>query len=233
MQVIAHGKSSAAFTSSPLLGGKSNAAPKSSTAAFRLSGKMASGTKQHVGFTVVSTDKEHDGLTAKYDDATKKGGIMGDAVAKVNKALGNRALFNSYEEPNNLPIEKTEGWGLVKGLDAYADWFMSKEKGAALMGDAGLDFVKLEHKNVHLGVGIRCDTGINVGRQGVRVSFMGNGGELIFEELPTPANCTSRGKDGAEAPTPEEKPWYKDVKVRGFGVQMGVGVGVKGRVLWA
>ena len=233
MQVIAHGKSSAAFTSSPLLGGKSNAAPKSSTAAFRLSGKMASGTKQHVGFTVVSTDKEHDGLTAKYDDATKKGGIMGDAVAKVNKALGNRALFNSYEEPNNLPIEKTEGWGLVKGLDAYADWFMSKEKGAALMGDAGLDFVKLEHKNVHLGVGIRCDTGINVGRQGVRVSFMGNGGELIFEELPTPANCTSRGKDGAEAPTPEEKPWYKDVKVRGFGVQMGVVVGVKGRVLWA
>ena len=230
MQVIAHGKSSAAFTSSPLLGGKSNAAPKSSTAAFRLSGKMASGTKQHVGFTVVSTDKEHDGLTAKYDDATKKGGIMGDAVAKVNKALGNRALFNSYEEPNNLPIEKTEGWGLVKGLDAYADWFMSKEKGAALMGDAGLDFVKLEHKNVHLGVGIRCDTGINVGRQGVRVSFMGNGGELIFEELPTPANCTSRGKDGAEAPTPEEKPWYKDVKVRGFGLQ---GFGLKGRVLWA
>ena len=230
MQVIAHGKSSAAFTSSPLLGGKSNAAPKSSTAAFRLSGKMASGTKQHVGFTVVSTDKEHDGLTAKYDDATKKGGIMGDAVAKVNKALGNRALFNSYEEPNNLPIEKTEGWGLVKGLDAYADWFMSKEKGAALMGDAGLDFVKLEHKNVHLGVGIRCDTGINVGRQGVRVSFMGNGGELIFEELPTPANCTSRGKDGAEAPTPEEKPWYKDVKVRGFGVQLPL---IKGRVLWA
>ena len=230
MQVIAHGKSSAAFTSSPLLGGKSNAAPKSSTAAFRLSGKMASGTKQHVGFTVVSTDKEHDGLTAKYDDATKKGGIMGDAVAKVNKALGNRALFNSYEEPNNLPIEKTEGWGLVKGLDAYADWFMSKEKGAALMGDAGLDFVKLEHKNVHLGVGIRCDTGINVGRQGVRVSFMGNGGELIFEELPTPANCTSRGKDGAEAPTPEEKPWYKDIKVRGFGVQLPL---IKGRVLWA
>ena len=40
-------------------------------------------------------------------------------------------------------------------------------------------------------------------------------------------------KDGAEAPTPEEKPWYKDVKVRGFGVQMGVVVGVKGRVLWA
>ena len=231
MQVIAHGKSSAAFTSSPLLGGKSNAAPKSSAAAFRLSGKMASGTKQHVGFTVVSTDKEHDGLTAKYDDATKKGGIMGDAVAKVNKALGNRALFNSYEEPNNLPIEKTEGWGLVKGLDAYADWFMSKEKGAALMGDAGLDFVKLEHKNVHLGVGIRCDTGINVGRQGVRVSFMGNGGELIFEELPTPANCTSRGKDGAEAPKPEEeKPWYKDVKVRGFGVQLPL---IKGRVLWA
>ena len=233
MQVIAHGKSSAAFTSSPLLGGKSNAAPKSSTAAFRLSGKMASGTKQHVGFTVVSTDKEHDGLTAKYDDATKKGGIMGDAVAKVNKALGNRALFNSYEEPNNLPIEKTEGWGLVKAVDAYADWFMSKEKGAALMGDAGLDFVKLEHKNVHLGFGARCDTGINVGRQGARVSIFGNGAELIFEELPTPANCTSRGKDGAEAPTPEEKPWYKDVKVRGFGVQMGVGVGVKGRVLWA
>ena len=230
MQVIAHGKSSAAFTSSPL-GGKSNAAPKSSTAAFRLSGKMASGTKQHIGLTVVSTDKEHDGLTAKYDDATKKGGVMGDAVAKVNKALGNRALFNSYEEPNNLPIEKTEGWGLVKAVDAYADWFMSKEKGAALMGDAGLDFVKLEHKNVHLGVGIRCDTGINVGRQGVRVSFMGNGGELIFEELPTPANCTSRGKDGAEAPKPEEeKPWYKDIKVRGFGVQLPL---IKGRVLWA
>ena len=68
-------------------------------------------------------------------------------------------------------------------------------------------------------------------RQGVRVSFMGNGGELIFEELPTPANCTSRGKDGAEAPKPEEeKPWYKDIKVRGFGVQMPL---VKGRVLWA
>ena len=231
MQVIAHGKSSAAFTSSPPLGGKSNAAPKSSTAAFRLSGKMASGTKQHVGFTVVSTDKEHDGLTAKYDDATKKGGIMGDAVAKVNKALGNRALFNSYEEPNNLPIEKTEGWGLVKGLDAYADWFMSKEKGAALMADAGLDLVKLEHKNVHLGLGFRADTGINVGRQGARGCFFGTGGELIFEELPTPANCTSRGKDGAEAPKPEEeKPWYKDIKVRGFGVQLPL---IKGRVLWA
>ena len=192
---------------------------------------MASGTKQHVGLTVLSTDKEHDGLTAKFDDVTHKGGVLGDAVAKVNKALGNRALFNSYEEPNNLPIEKTEGWGLVKAVDAYADWFMSKEKGAALMADAGVDVVKLEHKNVHLGLGLRADTGINVGRQGARGCFFGTGGELIFEELPTPANCTSRGKDGAEAPKPEEeKPWYKDIKVRGVGFQLPL---IKGRVLWA
>ena len=82
-----------------------------------------------------------------------------------------------------------------------------------------------------MGLGFRADTGINVGRQGARGCFFGTGGELIFEELPTPANCTSRGKDGAEAPKPEdEKPWYKDIKVRGFGVQLPL---IKGRVLWA
>ena len=192
---------------------------------------MASGTKQHLGLTVLSSDKEHDGLTAKFDDVTHKGGVCGDTVAKVNKTIGNRALFNSYEEPNNLPLEKSEGWGLVKAIDVYADWFMSKEKGAALMADAGVDLVKLENKNVHLGLGFRGDTGINVGRQGARGVLFGTGGELIFEELPTPANCTSRGKDGAEAPKPEEeKPWYKDIKVRGFGIQMAF---IKARVLWA
>eukprot|EP00964_Phaeocystis_antarctica_P077102 scaffold47775_cov57-Phaeocystis_antarctica.AAC.1 len=192
---------------------------------------MASGTKQHVGLTLLSTNKEEDGLTAKFDQVTHKGGIMGDVVTKVNGAIGNRALFNSYEEANNLPLEKTEGWGLVKAVDAYADWFMSKDKGCALMADAGLDIVKLESKNVHLGLGFRADTGINVGRQGARGTFFGTGGELIFEELPVPATCTSRGKDGEEAPkAEEEKPWYKDVKIRGFGVQW---IFFKVRVMWA
>ena len=195
-----------------------------------LSNKMASGTKQHVGLTVLSTNKEVDGLTAKFDNVTRKGGKVGDAVAKVNGAIGNRALFNSYEEANNLPLEKTEGWGLVKAIDAYGDWFMSREKGAALMADAGLDIVKYESKNVHLGLGFRADTGINVGRQGARGCFFGSGGELIFEELPKPPSCTSRGKDGEEAPKVEEKPWYKDVKVRGIGVQF---IWFKLKVMWA
>ena len=56
---------------------------------------MASGTKQHVGLTLLSTNKEEDGLTAKFDQVTHKGGIMGDVVTKVNGAIGNRALFNS------------------------------------------------------------------------------------------------------------------------------------------
>ena len=194
---------------------------------------MASGTKQHVGLTVLSSNKEVDGLTAKFDNVTRKGGELGDVVAKVNGAIGNRALFNSYEEANNLPLEKTEGWGLVKAIDAYADWFMSKDKGAALMADAGLDIIKYESKNVHLGLGFRADTGINVGRQGARTCFLGSGGELIFEELPVPASCASRGKDGEEAPKAEEKPWYKDVKVRGIGLQFSLGVGFKLKVMWA
>lgn len=185
---------------------------------------MASGTKQHLGLTVLSTNKEVDGLTAKFDNVTRKGGKLGDAVAKVNGAIGNRALFNSYEEANNLPLEKTEGWGLVKAIDAYGDVFYSipngtMDKGAALMADAGLDVIKYESKNVHLGLGPRADTGINVGRQGVRTCFLGSGAELIL-------GC----KDGEEAPKAEEKPWYKDLKVRGIGVQF---IWFKLKVLWA
>ena len=188
---------------------------------------MASGTKQHVGLTLLSTNKDEDGMTGKFENVTHKGGLLGEVVAKVNGKVGNRALFNSYEEENNMPLVDIKGWGAVKAVDAYADWFFSKDKGAGLMADAGLDLVKLETKNVDLGFGFRADTGINVGRQGARACFLGTGGELIFEELPVPATCTSRGKDDAPA---EEKPWYKDLKIRGFGAQF---IWFKVRVLWA
>ena len=215
---------------------------------------MASGTKQHVGLTLLSTNQEEDGLTAKFDNVTRKGGIMGDVVAKLNGKIGNRALFNSYEEENNPPLQEVKGWGAVTAIDAYADWFMSKDKGAAIMADAGLDLIKLtarvegpsEANEVDLGFGFRVDTGINVGRQGARVCFFGTGGELIFEELPVPVSCTSRGKDGAkdgadgadgavavavpEETPKEEKPWWKDLKIRGFGVQLSF---FKVRFVWA
>ena len=126
---------------------------------------MASGTKQHFGLTVLSSNATEDGVTANYDNVTRKGGITGAGVAKINGKIGNRALFNSYEEENNPnPLGEPDARGLpppkmaVKIGDVYADGFISKKDGAGLFLDLGADALKFESKYVDLGIGARCDT---------------------------------------------------------------------------
>jgi len=141
---------------------------------------MAEGTKQHFGLTVLSSNTKEEGVTAKFsDDIPKKGGVPGDVVAKINGKIGNRAVFNSYEEENKAPTPKQSQFA-VKAFDVYSEGFMSKKGGAGLIGDLGLDVLKLESKYIDLGLGPRCDTGINVGKEGVRMCVLGCGGEFVF-----------------------------------------------------
>ena len=126
---------------------------------------MASGTKQHFGLTVLSSNKTEDGFTADFDNTKRKGGITAAGVAAMNGKIGNKALFNSYEEDNNRnPLGEVDVRGLpppkmaVKVVDVYADGFISKDQGVGLFVDLGVDALKLESKLVNLGVGARCDT---------------------------------------------------------------------------
>ena len=126
---------------------------------------MASGTKQHFGMTVMSSNKEEDGFTADFANTKRKGGVAAPAVAAINGKIGNKALFNSYEEDNNRnPLGEADIRGLpppkmaVKVVDVYADGFISKDKGVGLFVDLGVDAIKLESKLVNFGLGARCDT---------------------------------------------------------------------------
>ena len=126
---------------------------------------MASGTKQHFGMTVMSSNKEEDGFTADFANTKRKGGVAAPAVAAINGKIGNKALFNSYEEDNNRnPLGEADVRGLpppsiaLKVVDVYADGFISKDKGVGLFVDLGVDAIKLESKLVNFGLGARCDT---------------------------------------------------------------------------
>ena len=230
---------------------------------------MASGTKQHFGLTVLSSNATEDGVTANYDNVTRKGGITGAGVAKINGKIGNRALFNSYEEENNPnPLGEPDARGLpppkmaVKIGDVYADGFISKKDGAGLFLDLGADALKFESKYVDLGIGARCDTfapepprmrgrtlavipsacttyttsgrcdtGINVGRQGGRICFLGCGAEIIVgprpalaekKTLPLPACFSKRKKastDANDTESDETSSRFGNVILRGFTAQ--------------
>jgi len=202
---------------------------------------MASGTKQHFGMTVMSSNKEEDGFTADFANTKRKGGVAAPAVAAINGKIGNKALFNSYEEDNNRnPLGEADIRGLpppkmaVKVVDVYADGFISKDKGVGLFVDLGVDALKLESKLVNLGVGARCDTGINIGRQGGRICFLGCGGEVIFGPKPAPVEkkatalevlTCARKKEpdstelAAKAKEAEKTNRFGNVIFRGFTVQ--------------
>merc|ERR1712194_733436 len=159
----------------------------------------------------------------------------------INGKIGNKALFNSYEEDNNRnPLGEADIRGLpppkmaVKVVDVYADGFISKDKGVGLFVDLGVDALKLESKLVNLGVGARCDTGINIGRQGGHICFLGCGGEVIFGPKPAPVEkkatalevlTCARKKEpdstelAAKAKEAEKTNRFGNVIFRGFTVQ--------------
>jgi len=205
---------------------------------------MASGTKQHFGMTVMSSNKEEDGFTADFANTKRKGGVAAPAVAAINGKIGNKALFNSYEEDNNRnPLGEADVRGLpppsiaLKVVDVYADGFISKDKGVGLFVDLGVDAIKLESKLVNFGLGARCDTGFNVGRQGGRICFLGCGGEVIFGPKPAPVEkktpildtlTCARKKEpdptelavkAKEAALAEKTNRFGNVMFRGFAVQ--------------
>ena len=48
-----------------------------------------------------------------------------------------------------------------------------------------VQLLKLESKNADVAFGFRADTGVNVGKQGVRACFLGFGGEVVRAISPT------------------------------------------------
>ena len=126
---------------------------------------MASGTKQHLGLTVLSSNQTEDGITANFDNTKRKGGVPSTGVAKINGKIGNKALFNSFEEDNyRNPMGSPDARGLpptkpaVKLVDVYADGFLSKNEGVGLFADLGVDALKIESEMVNVGLGVRRDT---------------------------------------------------------------------------
>ena len=89
---------------------------------------------------------------------------------------------------------------------------MSKKGGVGLMGDLGLDVMKVEHKNVDVGLGVRLDTGVNVGKEGARVCFLGMGGELVLDDV----TKLKKKKDADDNEDAEASKWGG---VKGIGFQ--------------
>lgn len=180
--------------------------------------KMATGTVQHTGFTLLSSDGKS-GLTAKVDSATSDGGVLTPVLDGLNKTLGNFALFSSLQRDSGARPDGTS----FKAVDAYADLLLSSADGAAAMADVGVDIVKLESPRFDLGFGARLDTGFDVGKKGLRVCIVGIGGEMIFEEPAEVETTEDKFAGEREAPVPQvsgDTPLVTSRKLAGFGVQL-------------
>ena len=129
-------------------------------------------------------------------------------AAKINSLIpGGRPLFTASNKEESSPPD-----GLIAALvDGYVGIFLSVTNGFALMGDVGFNIIKFEHVNVALAWGarvpaaavlcfayhrcrerasislVRCagayaDTGVNIGKKGGRLGFLGFGAELKLKE---------------------------------------------------
>ena len=171
---------------------------------------MATGTVQHAGFTLMSTDNKT-GVSAKVNEADT-GTPLTVVTDRLNKAIGDMRLFFFEQKSSGERPAATS----IKVVDGYADLFVSGENGMAVMGDLGLDLFKLENPHADVGVGFRMDTGINIGNKGARIAFFGLGGELVYKEEPA-------------APTDESPGAAVTSRISGLGAQFGL---FKVKVLW-
>ena len=138
---------------------------------------MATGSYQHFGFTLISTAKDA-GVTNELppeSDASEDPAAAPGVFDGLNRKLG-KPLFNAFSRETMARPTGT----VIKTIDAYAEGFLSSAGGFAVMGDLGLDMLKVESPKFDLGLGFRMDTGINVGSHGGRLCFFGFGGEIVL-----------------------------------------------------
>ena len=139
---------------------------------------MASGLAQHGAFTVLSTGESGALAKCPMTKDANDGAVLSSFADKLNANLGHRAVFQGKEVDFNSRPDKTT----VKLIDGHATGFLSTSKGFAILGDLGLDLLKIETPKVDVGIGFRLDTGINIGSKGARACFAGIGGELVLAE---------------------------------------------------
>lgn len=162
---------------------------------------MASGPAQHAAFTLWSTGDEGvhiivkgeaektssesaesgpaKGESSAKDEETKPtSGMLAPIADKLNEVIGNRAVFTAIEKP----IDARPADSCFKAGFGHLMGFLSAKGGIGILGDCGLDLLRLEAPNFDLGVGFRMDTGLSLGKKGARVVFVGIGGEVVLDE---------------------------------------------------
>ena len=87
----------------------------------------------------------------------------------VNKA--NAKLTKPVITAGEGPEERSNTF-VAKAIDGYAGFVGKTTEGFAAMADLGLDFVKLEHKNVDAAFGMRWDTGIKLDKKVLLVALI-------------------------------------------------------------
>lgn len=139
---------------------------------------MADATVNHVGFTLLATGG---GGTTDESNADSH-----EMVRGLNDKMGGKKIFNAHSKEDTRP-ETTN----FKVADGYAAATLSMTNGAAVFGDLGFDVLKLESPHADVGLGFRVDTGVNIGKKGVRICFLGMGGEVVTKP-PAQANGKSQ-----------------------------------------
>lgn len=167
---------------------------------------------QSAAFTLWSSG--HDvGFEAEKAPAAADAGVISGTVDKLNSALGDRIFFTQVAKP----VDARRSESVFKCIDAHVAGLLSTSGGFAVMGDCGFDFVQFESPKFDLGVGFRVDTGLNVGKKGARVVWLGIGGELILAPDATAAATTPAAAEPKDASATDK---LKEVatKVAGFGL---------------
>lgn len=135
---------------------------------------VVDGYDKRANCTVFSTQSGVGVLSPLADEGNEN---QPDWVNKANAKL-TKPVITAGEGP-----EERSNTFVAKAIDGYAGFVGRTTEGFAAMADLGLDFVKLEHKNVDAAFGMRWDTGIKLDKkEGARFAILGFGAEAILKD---------------------------------------------------